>query len=288
MGYSFGQQQSQRWWTAWYRPMLLASIALHGLVLIVPIPSNPVIADEEELSEEETVDLSALAALSQLPSPSPSSQPEVAPSPSSAPSPLIAPAPDPVPALVQPEPVISSPDPVPEPSPTADITPTPTPTPSSVASVPEAFRDLTPEELQRLQALLAQREANAASQTGAIGQTVRAAQQVPINCTLFRDYAPLFFSDCGGAGTESQKKPEVFWVEIVPPQRRNRVVDYYREAFPNYQLEPTEQEYADGELYAILQGQTPILYLNIVSVGLGGSTTIAVLWLENPTQLSNN
>ncbi|GAB4378998.1 MAG: hypothetical protein Kow00121_32080 [Elainellaceae cyanobacterium] len=269
--------------------MLLASIALHGLVLLIPIPETPDAVAEEEPPEEETIDLAALAALSQLPSPTPSPVPApeaVVPTPAPLPSPSVVPVPVPVPVPAPVADPVAAPTPAPTPEPVAAATPTPTPAPvETPAPVPEAFQNLTPEQLQQLQALLNQLEASEASDAGALGQTVRAAQQVPINCNLFRDYAPLFFTDCGGAGVEAQRKPEVFWVEIVPPQRRNQVVEYYQNAFSGYAFEPTGQQYADGELYAMLQNDNPVLYLNVVSVGLGGSTTIAVLWLEDPTLL---
>ncbi|WAL59620.1 hypothetical protein [Thermocoleostomius sinensis] len=281
--------------------MLVASLALHGLVLLVPIPSEPESVAEEEPPEEETIDLASLNALienpSALPTPTPTPTPEaIVPTPS--------PVPVPTPAAVIPSPVpVPVPVPVPIPEPTPEITPEPTPevspeptpadlsvtpTPSDVAPgptqpLPEAFQGLTPEQLQQLRDFLAQREALDASAAGAIGQTARAAQQAEINCALFAEHAPLFFDDCGEATGEPQRKPGIFTIEIILPQRRNQILEYYQETFPNYTFEPIETTYANGEVYAMKLDDNPVLYLNIVSVGLRGSTKIAVFWLNDPT-----
>lgn len=279
-------------WQAWFRPMLVASVALHGLVLLIPIPSTESIVEEEPV-EEEVVDLAALQALqaqrsSPQPKPSPTPSPQlVAPTPTPVPIPSVAPpipSPQSVPVPVPAPTPEATPTPTPEATATPSPTPTPTPTPTSTAAVPEAFQTLTPEQLQALQNYLQQIEANEASAAGAIGQTARAAQQTSINCGLFEDYAQLFFADCGGPGVEPQRRSEIFSVEVVPSQRRNRVLEYYQQAFPDYTFEPIVGEYADGEVYAMKANDNPVLYLNVVSVGLRGSTKIAVLWLRDPIQ----
>lgn len=279
--------------------MLIASLAIHGLILLAPVPSNPESVAEEEPAEEETIDLASLNALveesapSPLPSPSPTPETVVpTPSPLPIPSPAAA-VPAPLPKSV-PIPVPTStptPKPAPEatptPQPTASATPTPEVIPSPIqaaAPVPKALQTLTPEQLQQLRDFLAQREAAEASATGAIGQTARAAQQTPINCGLFEEYAQLFFDNCEESGVEPQRKPGIFTVEVVPSQRRNQVLEYYQETFSNYTFEPIQTLYAEGEVYAMKLNNNSVLYLNIVSVGLRGSTKIAVLWLNDPTQ----
>lgn len=296
---SQSREQKTSPWKILYRPMLAASLALHGLALMLPIPATPEPV-AEETTEEETIDLAALDALVENPSPSlpsPSSTPEaIIPTPFSPPIPTPAAiVPAPVPATVPATVPLPEPTPAltPEATPTATATPTPaatatpetTPTPTQAAApVPQAFQSLTPEQLQQLRDFLAQREAAEASTAGAIGQTARAAQQTSINCGLFENYAQLFFDDCGSSGMEPQRKPSIFAVEVVPVQRRNRVLAYYQETFPNYTFEPIATPYADGEVYAMMLNSNPVLYLNVVSVGLRGSTKIAVLWLNNPTE----
>jgi len=295
-------------WKFLYRPMLIASLALHSLVLVIPIPStSESVAEEEPAEQEETIDLASLDALLQnpLPSPTPSPTPTpeaIVPSPLPIPTPAAVvpvPVPQPVPIPV-PEPVAT---PTPEPTPEATLTPEPiasatpmsaaTPNPEQTAvAVPESFQGLTPEQLQQLRDFLAQRDALEASAAGAIGQTARAAQQTSINCGLFEEYAQLFFDNCGESGTElndsePQRKSEIFTVEVVPSQRRNQVLEYYQETFPNYTFELAETPYAEGEVYAMKLNDNPVLYLNVVSVGLRGSTKIAVLWLNNPIQSSD-
>lgn len=278
-------------WKILYRPMLAASLALHGLALMLPIPATPEPVAEAESTEEETIDLAALDALVVNPSPSPlpsaASTPEaIAPTPFLPPIPTAAAvAPAPVPATVPPPEPTPSLTPAATPTPTASATPQPTPTPTQAAApIPAAFQNLTPEQLQQLRDFLAQREAAEASAAGAIGQTARAAQQTAINCSLFENYAQLFFTDCGSSGVEPQRKPAIFAVEVVPVQRRNRVLQYYQETFPNYTFEPIATPYADGEVYAMMLNSSPVFYLNVVSVGLRGSTKIAVLWSSNPTE----
>lgn len=272
--------------------MLIASLTLHGLVLVLPVPSPSESVAEEEHTQEETIDLASLNALLKDPLPSPlaSPTPEAivsTPAPLPIPTPAAVvpvPLPQSIPVPV-PEPVSSpAPEAIPTPEPATSATPTPEVTPQAAVAVPEVFQNLTPEQLQQLRDFLAQRDALEASAAGAIGQTARAAQQAQINCPLFGEYAPFFFDNCGEANGEPQRKPGIFTIEILLPQQRNRVLEYYQETFSNYTFEPMATPYAEGEVYAMKLDDNPVLYLNVVSVGLRGSTKIAVLWLNNPTE----
>jgi hypothetical protein len=97
---------------------LLGAVALHGLVLLIPIASQP----EEEATEED-LSTELVIPMTQLPprSPEPSPQPSVTPSPVAPepPPPAQPPQPEPPVVVVQPPPLEPSPQPpAPEPQPT--------------------------------------------------------------------------------------------------------------------------------------------------------------------------
>ncbi len=122
-----------------YHPLFLASVVLHGLFLLAPIPSTPEPPVAEETEDEAPVDLLGLAELTppEPPEPSPQPTPQVAPPPppvSPIPQPqALAPAPVPPPAVVPPEPAPAAPTPQSsptEPAPATTPTPAPQPTPT--------------------------------------------------------------------------------------------------------------------------------------------------------------
>lgn len=119
--------------------MLLMSVALHALVLAMPIPSTPEAPPEAETEPEESIQLSSLVA---SPKPKPVSSPvakQAAPKAppqraSALPAPIARPKPNPVPNPV-PNPLTPSPSPVvatATPAPVASVSPAPPFDPSAL------------------------------------------------------------------------------------------------------------------------------------------------------------
>lgn len=129
-------------------PWLLLSVVLHGLWLLIPMPSDP--PPVLEIPEEEQVNLSDLPTASRSLPATPSATPSLTPSPSASvtPSPqpvAIAPPPAPPVAPVTPVATPAAAPPSPSPAPTITAEPAPsTPTPSPITPPsPEASEPAT-------------------------------------------------------------------------------------------------------------------------------------------------
>lgn len=284
---------------AWYRPMLIASLALHGLVLVAPTPVDPQSVLEEE-AEEEVIDLADLAVLPSLsPSLSPLSSPLPLPLAESTPVPAPVPAPVSTPAIVSnsiPQPIpVSVPDPVPQsvstPTPSQVATPTlpPTPLPTPIATPIPTFapQGLTPEQLQAYQAVFDQINAQEAAIPGAVGRTAIASQQMAteIDCSFF-DQPDAFFVNCGTDGTEAQRRSEIFRVDVRPQTKPDAALEFYAQTFSNNQFNETGRQYGGAPLYEVTSETAPPMYMSLVGWGIGNSTTIAVFWWSDPTSSS--
>ncbi len=117
------------------RPMLLISIGLHGLLLLMPIPSQP----KNEVVKKETQKIK----ITQLPTVASKPSPIASLNPSPTPLPKITIQPSPIVRQQISQPIVQNPTPQPtpikspvsSPTPTATSTPTPTPTPTPTTPV---------------------------------------------------------------------------------------------------------------------------------------------------------
>lgn|GEM_PF-1420029 len=279
-------------WIKFFRPMLLISLLLHGLVLMMPVSSEEVVEEEaveEEVEEEEMIGLSALQA------PPPSPEPEPVPTPVAAP-----PAPAPTPAFTpipRPNPAPAPPPPAPEPE------PTPTPEPSATEVEPE--EEVVVDETETQAGTPQEEGSDDAAQTAeALAAEVaearrQLAQGLNQSEYIFDGGSPLpsffrpqeaYFTASNVADTQDQSIWREGLVGIdwhndgLPDNVRPEVViQRLQTTFQSMNATMTElpEGYHRTRLFEVVQNGEPILYINIVP-GTGNASTIVVQWDRNP------
>ncbi|MEO0455336.1 MAG: hypothetical protein AAF152_01970 [Cyanobacteria bacterium P01_A01_bin.114] len=130
----------------WLHPMLLIAIALHGLVLALPMPELTPEEQPETPISEDVSDLPDAIQVARLPRVKPADEPLLpieAGTPQSGepvrPEPKLEPKPEPEPI---PEPSDLLPDPSPAPTPEPEPNPTPSPEPTPPPSIEERLKDV--------------------------------------------------------------------------------------------------------------------------------------------------
>jgi hypothetical protein len=260
-------------WRFLYRPMLAFSLLLHGLVLLLPLPSQPEDTPEEK-EEEAELQIMNLAPLAETPPP-PSPTP-AAPSPKPQPAPVAA-APPPV--------VRSRPNPVPNPNPAPTPTPTPTTT-SNASAAPAPATDLAneetteaivPAEEQEFQDFLGE------FQTGLDGLGAAEAANVGIPYYNFPQPEAFFTAESIAAADRGDSEPELQSgaVTFIWASRRrpSEVLSALQERFAGFEINPMT-EYGGGDLYEVKKGDT-IRYISLVRAK-DRTATFVVIWSRDP------
>lgn len=263
------QQQRLPFATKYIRPMLLASLLLHGIALFVPLtPSS-----DTTTKDEETIAIAQLSALTPppVPTPSPIATPYL--SASTQPTPPTKPQPLPVQQVIIPQPVAQpvlqpqlSPSPTRAPSTDSSTTdastaPTPEPTP-----VPPPFDPQVPR--QNFQASLSNID-------GVIGlQPEPSALENP----------ELYFVNPGDRTSDWVAGiSEMQWFNDRKP---DEVLESLQQTYAGEGLvfEAIDEGYGGDLLYEVktTEGE-PFFFINLAS-GRGGASTILVVWATNPNE----
>ncbi|MEO1211668.1 MAG: hypothetical protein AAFX78_19395 [Cyanobacteria bacterium J06638_20] len=264
-------------WVKFFRPMLLISILLHGLVLMVPVSSEEVLEEEEmeeveeevELEEEDMIGLSALQAPPPEPSPTPVATP--APTPAFTPIPQANPAPAPQP----------TPEATPEPTPEATPTPDETEYAAGGGEDGEPVEDLTQE--------IAAARTELSGSFGEMGSNTGFAPPL----SYFRGTETAYFSDPDQARNDTRNS--AYWVDGIIgidwhdggdnqglPLRAEELIARLESQFAQQQM--TMQlvgEYGEGDLYEVADAEKTLMFLNIFPAP-GNSSVVVVQWERNP------
>ncbi len=284
-------------WLAWWRqhwfPALLVGAAtlFHGLLLAMPLPPRPDLAEIEP--EEEIIEITSLVAPTPTPPPSPPE--EVAPPPTEAPSPdpstppPLAAAPPPPSGVVPPDvdtskPLPSPPESAPEPGPATAAAPPPPPPPPPADPSQQGASLLD----QLRPALIADLTEGAvsieAATRGAIpganeAQALIAYMDSPADEWLDASRHSCFLSD-------GSLIPPAFAYMNVPQRRPFQLEENFLPpilAGMNYEIEFLFPNYCDSDLFKVTDsrpgGQQPTFYMSLVGASAG---TLVVLWAENP------
>lgn len=246
-----------------YRPMLLISLGLHGLLLMIPILSEPKKPDPPK--KEDTVKISDL--LAPPPQPSPTTSPKPTPK-KSAPIPqrrvvLRPPAPSPRP----------NPIPTPKASPTPAATPTPEATPTPAATLtPEATPDpeVTPTP-----------NSDAGDFQDVFGQVEGVPDEL-VDSNLFSQPELFFTQESLDADpsnpTRLQGIERIKWISLKSPDEVfSEVLEPGTEG-----MEVSEKgEYGGGTLYELKKGAF-IRYISLVKTEGLSKGTVFVVWNRDP------
>jgi len=232
------------WWRSLFRPMLLMSVALHALILAIPLPSTPEAKPEEK--PEESVQLSSLVA---SPTPKPAASPVAK---KAAPKPLPKAA-STIPAL------IARPRPIP--NPVATRTPAATPAPPAPVSPSPEF---DPSELQA---------ALQASLQGTEGTT--GLKPFP---GVF-DQPLAFYS----SEEDTEPLAGITAMQWFDNMRADSVFAKLQDNYQprGFTFDPIG-EYGGGQIYELktAKGQT-VSFINVVP-GKGGASTVVITWEYDP------
>jgi len=251
--------------------MLLASVALHALVFLIPMSTPEPLPEVEK--EEEQVQLSSLTPLIQS-----SPRASTAPSPKAVqPTPLPRPV-SPVARAAVPPPVsrpVPNPIAPPIPSPTVTSTPTESPVPNTASS------PLTVEE-EQLQDLWGQFQNNlqgvAASETAGLGIPFFLFPQPE----LFFTAESLAAADADPS-LQAEKLPDI---DNILWASRRRPADVWLEVQQSFEAQGfifTQAEpFGDGDVYKMEKAGT-IRYVNLVRAR-DRSATFVVIWNRDPNQ----
>jgi hypothetical protein len=264
-------------------PLLVLSIGLHALLLVAPLPSSPepdAESEEPEVTEEEdeVVDLLSISSLATPeaelpPEPIPAEVPqEPAPQPAAPPAPTQPVVPETFPEELPPEP------------PPGDPPPEEFAQDESLQVEPEPQVGFDPNR----QAQLAN---NAVSGIGrAPGESVfdltdqftAANLDIPDNRPLWPpEKRACFFSSIDANGF----RPAAGAMDIRFLARNIELVrdhDIPR-TFSQQTVAPLGPTYCNEELFEVIDADgTPILWFSLVPVSPGGSTTLFVMWQQDP------
>ena len=282
-------------WLAWWRqhwfPALLigAATLFHGLLLAMPLPPKPDLAEIE--TEEEIIEITSLVAPTPTPPPPPPE--EVAPPPTEAPPPdpstppPLAAAPPPPPGVVPPDvdtskPLPPPPESAPEPGLATAAAPLPPPPPTDPSQQGASLLDqLRPALIADLTAGVTSHEA---ATRGAAPGANEAASLVAYMDSPADEWLDASRHSCFLSG--GSLIPPAFAYLNVPQRRPFQLEDNFLPpilAGMNYAMEPLWPNYCDSDLIKVTDsrpgGQQPTFYMSLVGAGAG---TLVVLWAENP------
>ncbi len=266
-------------WPTWVKtlaaPLLVLSVGFHGLLLLVPLPSDSGEEAEEEVvpePEETVVDLLSISSLA-----------DAEPAPPPAETPAAAPAGNPAAAAPQ--------------APTQPVVPeqypeTPVPeTPLAAEPLAESLA-ADPGEPPPLVGFDPNRQAQLVSSAiGALGRepgrsNFDLTDQFPGDIwDLYVSQWPAntrqcFFSaiDSSGYGLPAAAADLRYLsrnIQLVEQQDIPRT-------FVGQTVQPLGQAYCGSDLFEVQDGGTPILWVSLVPVSPGGSTTLVIFWQSDP------
>ncbi|WP_439342010.1 hypothetical protein [Vacuolonema iberomarrocanum] len=266
-------------WVKFFRPMLLISILLHGLVLMVPVSSEEVLEEEEveedvELEDEEMIGLSAL----QAPPPAPEPEPVATPTPAPNPTPAFTPIPQANPA--------PAPQPTPEPEPSPEPTPEATPTPDETEFAAGGGEEEDPTgSLEDVGEEVAASRNDLVSSLGAMpgvlafgpdsGYFVESAPENYFTVSEFDDSKDDSIWRPGVIGVDWYNQGTALRAEEVI----SRLGNQFRES--GAVMEEIPEGYGDVPLFRIAKDGQDLLFLSVVP-SAGNSSTVVVQWDRNP------
>jgi hypothetical protein len=252
-------------WHAWFRPMFAASLVLHGVVLSVPILSEPEPPPE---AEEELVELTQLPPLVSLKTP-PAPQPKP-----------IASAPAPVQQAVSAPPRPQAPPPV-RPSAPPPVSPaSPAPVIEESAEAAQSEVAALSAEDQELQDYFAQFQGDL--------QGVAANETAGLSIPYYLFASPqLFFTAESLAVAEADPTAPATPVEGIDNilwASRRRPADLLTELQTRFEGFTFNQvdSFGGGDLYKLEKGST-VRYLNLVRA-TDRTATFVVIWNRDPSQ----
>jgi outer membrane biosynthesis protein TonB len=279
-----GVPKNHPWLKLALAPLLFISIILHGLLLVLPLPSRPdqsLDAEAEaqsETSEEAVVDLLSISSLA-------TETPELP----AEPPPAEAPPPEPVPQAVAPQ--VPTQPVVPEVYPRE--LPPQEPPPEEKAPEPVAqdeFAQMEPEAPS--QGFDPNRQAQLVNNvSGSLGR-----EPGKSNFDL-TDQFPGDIWDLYVSQWDSTRQ-QCFFSSIersnytLPPgaadlrylSRNIREIERtdIPRTFPGQTITPLGTAYCNEQFFEIADGGTPILWLSLVPVSPGGSTALVIIWQQDP------
>lgn len=254
----------------WIRPMLIASLSLHGLLLVIPTHSEkkpaPAIKKEPEKVK-----------ITQLPTSTSSPMPKVSPLAAVKPSPLVAPA---KPSSVIPKPIVTRPDPIRAQSITPPIPPISSisrPKPQPIAT------PLTPAQSPSVAAPVPSPSAGASPSTPAPSTSVAASTPVPSPPTQdpFADFPIYPNATAGSSGLligDVDKAARTVKADLAT------VVAYYKTELDTrkFNPKPPTPDETDLKVFPVSKGGVS-QYLHLKNIG---ENTIIVL-APQPLDLKN-
>jgi hypothetical protein len=269
-------------WVKLFRPMLLISILLHGLVLMVPVSSEEVLEEEEEVEEEvEEEDMIGLSAL-QAPPPAPEPSPTPVATPAPAPTPVFTPIPraNPAPA---PQPILT-PEPTPEAMPEPSSEATPPPDETEFAAGGGEGEDPT-QPVEDVGADVAASRNDLVSSLG----TMPGVLPFGPDSRYFVESAPdnyFTVSDFNDSKDSSIWQPGVIGVDwynqgtaLRAEEVISRLGNQFRES--GAVMEEVPDGYGDVPLFRVAKDGQDLLFLSVVP-SEGNSSTVVVQWDRNP------
>jgi hypothetical protein len=262
-------------------PLLGLSLGLHGLLLLAPLPA-PKAAEEspetDPAAEETSVDLlsiSTLATATPVPDSPPATPSATAPPPPAAPT-----APAPYPVDAPPVPLAAAEEVQAEPLSEATDSPTPEePTQASADSAP------TPGFDPNRQAQLV------GSAAGVLGRAP-GSSNFDLTDQFPGDIWDLYISRWGAAKQQcffSAIERESYTLRAPAADLRylSRNVQLVEQqdisrTFAGQVVQPLGAAYCEANLFEVQDNGVPILWVSLVPVSPGGSTTLVVFWQADP------
>ncbi|PSN13192.1 hypothetical protein C7293_17045 [filamentous cyanobacterium CCT1] len=265
------------WANALVAPLLVLSVGFHALLLLAPLPSRPVPEVEEETEpeeEEEVVDLLSISSLAEA-EPGP---PSAAETPAAATPPTVAP---PTAPQAPTQPVV--PEQYPE-----------TPPPETLPPADPPVSDLadTPAETQPVAGFDPNRQAQLVnSAIGALGREP-GSSNFDLTDQFPGDIWDLYISQWAAA------TQQCFFGSIdrngytLPPpaadlrylSRNIQLVERQDipRTFAGQTVQSLGQAYCGFDLFEVQDGGSPILWVSLVPISPGGSTTLVIFWQADP------
>ncbi|MGB3202823.1 MAG: hypothetical protein WBA99_18095 [Nodosilinea sp.] len=264
------------WTSALVPPLLVLSVGFHVLLLLVPLPSRPepeVEAEEVQEAEESVVDLLSISSLAEAePAPVPEAELPAAAPPAGSPPPAAPQAPT--------QPVV--PEQYPEaPPPTEPMAAEPVSESARLPSEPPPVAGFDPSRQSQL----------VTSAIGALGREPGSSNfdltdQFPgdIWDLYISQWSPAtqqcFFSAIDRRSyTLPSSAADLRYlsrnIQLVERQDMPRT-------FAGQTLQSLGQAYCGYDLFEVQEGSTPILWVSLLPVSPGGSTTLVIFWQADP------
>lgn len=270
-----------KWVKTYLAPLFLISLGLHGALLVVPMPSESdpsSLPEAEEVQEDEPIDLLSISSLA-------TPEPELPVEP----PPTEAPPPEPAPQAAAPQaptqPVVPETFPEePPPEPAAEELPPEEEVVEEELAVPEPESQSLGFDPERQSQLVS----NAA---GSLGREP-GKSNFDLTDQFPGDIWDLYVSQWDSARhqcffssidrSDYTLAPGVADLRYLSRNIREIERTDIPRTFPNQTINPLGSTYCNEPFFEILEGETPILWLSLVPVSPGGSTTLVIIWQQDP------